>query len=315
MEKIKGNFFVKEYLLKKGIQYAVDHVDQIEDLFNITFLNRETIEVISKQVARGALITMVFNHQSHADAIPISVLANTLTESINREINNDLHSRTDIFPGFILPMAASVTSGDQSKVITDLFEKLEGWFSKHHIDFVPIVRRKDALQYGMNPYDGLHRLANIIKQCKANTGLAIFPEGSVRGGRRIPNTNRRYGMIDVNEPTLLSQLTLRSIEDGKQMLILPVGFSGSYKILDPDKKIPSQSMFTSMFYNWLFFRILPHRYLASVKVGEPFSSEELTVPKFFKSKIPIDIHIDINRQILRRVSRLIPINERGAFSN
>jgi 1-acyl-sn-glycerol-3-phosphate acyltransferase len=285
-------------------------IEKVESLIKVDFPQQSLKETVTK-VAEGALVAVVGNHQSHCDIVSLGMVTYIITEAINKGVATGQYSRTDHFPGFIVPMAASVATGDQSRLITAFYNQMTDWLKSHHIRPVLVVREKDVKRYGLNPLAKFSSLKQALNQTNTTTGLGIFPEGSVEGGKQIPDSNQRYGIIEVPNSTLLSEQVIRAKTEGKKMIIVPIGISGTYTLFDPDTMHPTLTAFKTLMHNQLWPGNPLH--LATVSVGEPFLSDDLPIPELDGSKASPEIHRLVNYQILRRVSQLLPPEERGIF--
>ncbi len=304
MERLTGEAEnIKEKVLRKVIEWIVENIDHVEELFALDF-PLEYLDQTAELVAEGRRIMLVANHQSHADVFPLGLAAYALTERINLALAR-VAPMDSSFYGFVGPKAASVETGGQGSLIAEFFDQIEPWLLEHKLDLISIVRGK----YEKDESRTIKELARITKKVRSGQyGLAILPEGTVEGGRlarREPP--RRHGIVE-SEPGLMSTMVLKSLNRGMDVVVVPLGLDGGYRVFSPNYKLPNVVTVGALGKNMVGGRPWS---VAKAVMGEPFLASSLNLPG---GQIDIaNMHMEVNRQVMGMVSTLLPERARGVF--
>jgi 1-acyl-sn-glycerol-3-phosphate acyltransferase len=294
---------IKEKVLGKVIEWVVENIDHIEELFTLDF-PLEYLDQAAELVAQGCRIMLVANHQSHADVFPLALATSALTERVNLALTR-VATMDNSFYGFIGPKAASVETGGQGSLIAGFFDQIEPWLLEHMLDLVSIVRGK----YEKDESRTLKDLAVMTRKVRSGRyGLAILPEGTVEGGRlarRVPS--RRHGIVE-SKPGLMSTLILKSLNRGKDVVVVPLGLDGGYRVFSPNYKLPSVITVGALGKNIAGGSPLS---VAKAVMGEPFLASSLNLPA--EQTDITSMHMEVNRQVMGMVSTLLPDRARGVF--
>lgn len=269
-----------------AMESILPRVDKITNATKISFppqFQEHFLEAISE----GYVPVLYSNHQSWYDGLPLARLTSRLLEisnASNRKIN-----------GFMLLVAASLPNGEQDPTLKRAYDFLTGKMEEGGITPLPYVRPKDEKKYGMTN----NKMAFMIKAMngfKNGMGMAMFAEGSVEGGRKN-GTGGINGMRYFEEGTLEVINTLLK-RLGKKALFVPIGLSGSYKVLSPDTKRPTMAAIMAIYG-------LGNLKLVNMRVGNPIGSDDLSYCEGSSGQM--------NLVLAKEVAELLPEEERGVF--
>lgn len=194
------------------------------------------------------------------------------------------------------PFAWSLNSGAQGPAIQGLYHAEMEFLEKHHIIPVHIVRAKDVTE------DTRPNLLDYYKQLvaalKAGSGLSIFPEGDTWGGKRNEDGHIN-GMHSFQEDSIRSLVSAARLAE-KKLMIMPIGLEGSFRIQDPETKLPTRWALR----NGLGFSERP---LKRVRVGLPIPTDQGELGELIGAKN----WQGANELIGRKIAALVPANHRG----
>lgn len=255
----------------------VPNAQKFEDSFLAAIGETDTVPII------------ISNHQSHTDGIPLSVVADTLTHLGNRARPPD-----QPLLGFVLPVAASLETGHQSRFLAQGLEQIQPQLRKRQLITLSYTRQKDRQRYGIQS-SNISFMRNLIRGLKNGYGLALLPEASVEGGRR--GLNGIHGMqefsgVDFGQVfEILGRL-------GKKALFIPIGIDGGYNVVDPNtNKLTAR--FIRALATPLDFSFI------DVNIGMPVSGDTL-LDRDQKN---------ISHLLAERVAALVPEQARGVYKS
>jgi hypothetical protein len=254
-------------------------------------------EEFTKAIVNNDLITLISNHDSLYNANSISLVAWALTQEARRIMGNDN------FKGFILPVATSLTTGHQDYSTGRLFEAVESRLNKNFLFTTPHTRKKDQQQFNMQSNKRTY-MENLIDAVNNGYGIAMFPEGTMEGGRE-DETGARKGMMEFEADALPVILKIATKKE-RNVAFIPIGTSGGVEIFDPTKKAASLKAWLAASYLWT-----PK--LVKVRVGLPVSSEELR--HLAEQRSEEGAKRLINSSLGQKIAELLPDNQRGVFRN
>lgn len=308
-ERLKdGALYTVERPIAKAVECLFKKCSTpIESLFDIN-MNPLYLDEIVQQALDGASIIFVGNHQSSADIIPMGII---VAKAINAIRQNPGQSN---YPDVIVPIAASVLVGKQSVGITAAYGGMSAWLKDHAMRLIPVVTERDANIRGMEMGSTIGNVREVMELIKTGTAVALFPEASVQGGRRKskPYQHERNGIQPILKQTLLSNSVLEMRSIGKKLLLVGIGFSGTYNIFDPDTLHPTQTAILAFVHNFRHPNSPTH--VAKITVGKPIMADNLPLPELDvgygkKNRTYGDVH----ELVFRYISELIPFGERGVF--
>jgi hypothetical protein len=230
-----------------------------------------------------------FRHLSHADAGALILTAKRLNKVGNFPIN------------FVLPLAASLETGDQSDKLTDFYNVIKPKLQKHRIEPIHVAREKDREEYRLARSTAEN--LRLFREVKRGAALMYFPEGTVEGGRRNPNTGEINGLSQVKDefmPQMLSR-----IGADQEIAFLPISVSGTNRIYDPTTANVTSEAGRIVPMQWLF-RQFPK--LATATVGEPFTSQDM-----LRSGVNLNNPQEFNNYLMYRQAEMVPSEERGFY--
>lgn len=181
-------------------------------------------------VADGGVPFVYANHQGHADAMAVAIIAKHL---------KDLTLQPDgqyLVRGLAGILAKSMVSGHQSEELTSTYRLLVGACRQRGVVPVPVTREKDREQYGMSRRQIAAEMMPLIRSLKDGYGIAFFPEGSVQGGRhpKGKDIENIYGMQKLGNNNLIDFFQLIKAISRKPFFV-PVGLHGSYRIMQSEE--------------------------------------------------------------------------------
>lgn len=185
-------------------------------------------EAYSQYIKGGYFPILLSNHQTHADGIPHAMVADGLTYMAQ------LADPYRQFPGFFLPIATSVETGDQGTFLQNTLQQLMVPFEKRNLHLMLYTRNKDSKVYG-TPANKISFMKKLMGYFKHGYGLTLLPEASVQGGRTNKETGEIYGMQPFTGANIELILTLLTREE-KQPVFIPMGIHGTYRWQSPEKR-------------------------------------------------------------------------------
>lgn len=241
---------------------------------------------------------LVGNHDSQSNAIAIAKLAYIFTG-----VANDFLPQEKKLKGFLLPLAKSLDTGRQGLWPKIYYEATKPVLEKYNLKPVLTTTNNDYNNRGMdkNSNDFLKAMAQGIGDGYA--AIAIFPEGTVEGGRKTQDRKRK-GMQPFIDISLETCLMLAKRYKRQQSLIIPVGLEAGYEVHDPQTKRPHKEAVLAGFG-------IGNLKIAKIHVGLPIKSdgpeiEELIINKTWD---------EVNNVIGKAVAQLIPEEMRGIYGN
>lgn len=195
--------------------------------FRVIEDNTETNEFI-RCINNGDVPIILANHRSLADIFAIYNVIN----SLNLDINNNLK-------GFYLPVAASLTTGDQNEYVTRIYSEIVKQCSLKNIFFTEVLRPKDIEKYKIDPNSEQSRqykrnLLTILSIKENNHGLILFPEGTTQAGRYSSETKKPYGHHPLEGTNIADSLISKFLDQNIRFVVLPLIINDSEKVFSPD---------------------------------------------------------------------------------
>jgi 1-acyl-sn-glycerol-3-phosphate acyltransferase len=237
-------------------------------------------EYIKSLADPNTFVAIIGNHQSHSDVIALAKLSKDITTWINRYRYSDNQYR-----GFMLATAASMETGDQNPVVKQYHAITQELVREYYLSFQPFVRKKDAAK---NPKASrttnikyLRKIDQAIKMDDERTsdGVIWLPEGGIQGGRKIKNGHNK-GKIHGIQPFVhdgsdgwegIHNWLDRAVENGRNVIIVPVGIHGGYRISNPS----FHSLPTFQAIDRAFGFTGSQKLFISARIGEPIFYENL----------------------------------------
>jgi hypothetical protein len=265
---------------------------RIRQMFRFSDNNKNSIARFVGLINEGYVPVIYSNHQSHADGVVLSLII----EQIRKDLPKD-HLK-----GFLCPVAASMASGDQNDRVqggTFLFGPI---FEQIGFIYVPIIREDDRRKYGMEG-SNQEAIEKLIHAPRDKYGLAVFPEGTVQGGR-IREDGKIFGMQKVEGGGILLRCVRFWQDLGRKTVLLPVGVVNSYKTFDPDNYDVPESLLSMLAGE---STVEP---MVEAVVGEPLTVEEITKALGSAIDAKSQEHADY---LMEKIAALLPEEARGFY--
>jgi 1-acyl-sn-glycerol-3-phosphate acyltransferase len=264
---------------------------RIKSLFQISDQNNN-IDKFVELINAGFVPVIYANHQSHADGVIISIVIEKLRQKLpDGKLN-----------GFLCPVAASMASGDQHNIVqgaTFLFEPI---FKKLGFIYVPIIREDDRRKYGMSG-SNTNSIEKLLHAPANNYGMAVFPEGTVQGGR-LMDSGKIFGMQEVEGGGIFLRCVKFWQTQGRKSVLLPVGIVNSYKTFNPDNYDLPKAMIEMLAGNSEVVK------LVDAAVGEPKTVDDLSTELENELDAKSKEHIDL---LMKKIAKLLPNEAKGYY--
>lgn len=256
---------------------------------------------------------LVFPHQSHADGVLAAIVAEHLLNSAKSI------KRIPELKGFVMPVAKSLFDGQQSRILYIFFHTFNCLMSMKGLNTLPYTREKDVVQYGMNRGNNLREVRTIEKRLKKGYRLAVFPEGSVQGGRHPQGGDPEdiYGMREVVGNELINAYRSTKIADKhRPAFFVAVGLHGGFRLLNPNREGlgPTKAGLAT-------FLGIPERWVPHVKAEATLGAiipEESIAARFGKDWVKVggdaELVEGVNRFIMEQVASLVPARAQGIYA-
>lgn len=255
-------------------------------------------ETIGEYAASGGFV-IVQNHTSNADILAGNLLANRVTQKVNRTVPEGQRMQ-----GFIEPFALSLKNGTQGEM-SQTYSKVEPLIKMLRVQTNPTPTLNDILHDRIKTYQDYvdyHRESTRKMRDAAileRRGIILPPEATVQGGRINPDTGDIYGM-QVFTPGAIRQALKTVTAKNDFGILIPVAISGGYKVLNSETNgvtLPA-----------LLVGLGPSKQsLMTVRVGEPIV--------YRKSHIR---GLDAERQDYKVgtiIARMLDPHERGVYGD
>lgn len=255
-------------------------------------------ETIEKYASNSGFV-IVQNHTSNADILAVNLLANRITQRVNKVVPEEKK-----MGGFIEPFALSLP------------EKSQGEMSKFYAEVLPLIRR---LRVETDPTptlnDVLHRRIKTYEQyvdshngsmrrmkeatAEERKGIVLPAEATVQGGRINPDTEDIYGM-QVFTPGAIRQALRNVTQENDYGILIPVGVSAGYKVLDSETNgitLPATLVGLGA----------SKQVIMTVHVGEPIIYKKSDIRGLVSESLDYDIGTTI--------AQILEPQERGVYSS
>lgn len=269
-----------------GIHYVMPLViEHSKRLLEFDRSELENIRSLGDHLASGRKLVAVFSHQSLGDLVPI-----LLVSGLVQRFHGEYIRHVDLF------LAKTLNEGQQGKATQAFYNEAgKPIFDRYKINPIEVVSDNDVATRGMKKSTG-----SILKAYRAlnNTYSAIFmlPEGTMRGGRRSENGELNgMGLMSNSSRQFIGYI----LEKEVPAVFLPVGIHGLHEVFSPDTRNFTQQGIRNLALG--FFG--SSRRLGEVHIGEPFTNDDIRGSD------------DPAREIMLRISRLVPPEARGIFKS
>lgn len=259
----------------------------------------ESLSELSNLLNENSLLVIVTSHNSHSDILVGIKLVQAIRSGFPQVGN------------FYIPVAASLMKGQQG-LVAQLFysEGTLPFLKQQNINPFPAVTENDRIKRHLKP--SLSDIKHDIKQlnraaAEKESAFLVFPEGSVEAGRYDALGNMK-GMQKVTNP-FLPHIFQKAHEADKKVIILPVGISGTNKMISAESLFLTWLSTGALIQNWIFRRSPP--LLATAIVGHPYEypnqpGKNLTT----RSEI-----VEVNKTVMDSIADLKPGSEKGHYGS
>ena len=263
---------------------------------------------------------LVFNHQAHADGLLAAVVVGHLLETAKRI------KREHPLKGFVMPAARSLINGRQSRLLQMFYIPFNLLMSKKGLITLPYTREKDKLVYGMSGETHHDEIKTIRKYLHHGYGMAVFPEGSVQGGRHPKGCapEEIYGMQEVKGNEIINSYRLMRQESTREIFYVVCGLHGGFRLQNPNIKSLSPTKEGLATFFGIPGRFVPH-VRAEASLGAIITEKSIAQtfgrdwPDGGKGQNGSDgrdqkVLGGINRFIMDEVALLVPSRARGFYA-
>lgn len=251
----------------------------------------ETLNQLREIYRPSSIITFVAFHRSHAEGLIAAQTQRALRVAFPETGN------------MYLPIASSLKLGLQGKIPKFIFEEgIEPFLAQDEIKILPVTTPNDIKKRKLKPKpsDGKAMIAAITEP---NSTIFTLPESSVNGGRHRKILGLPIGKINGSQQFYeesLWTLAKKSEKAERELIIVPIGISGTNDILSADFFIPGFKALLT----YIKQRIGIESTIAKATYGQPF------VVKLADFENPTAL----SNFIVSKMNPLIPANERGSYS-
>jgi len=260
------------------------------------------LQELSKRIQEGALPIIVSNHDHHANVAGMMGIVRRLTARPNK---------------FNFPVAFSMFNGDQGQEIQKNANGMKPILEKSGMPFIPVLRPKDIKEYygegkksdaqkEIDIKESNRNLFKMLKEIKDDTGVILFPEGTIQGGRKDDSGNK-FGMQKVDNDLLATVIEM-AIKNRRVPVILPVGMVNTDRIVEPGETSPTLRAKLAFGTQIAVGRIGIHPTVAGVRIGNLITQED-----FQKNGIDFGDKENVTSFVMRRIAELVPEEARGAY--
>lgn len=259
---------------------------------NMTALSRMVNGTNTEEGAekKDILLAVVTSHTSHSDIVP--------GEEIVREIRSFCPQIEQCY----IPIAASLALGIQGPLAQLLYsEATLPFLDQQEIKPLPLVTENDQKKRGLKP--SMHESRRLRRAAiEPNSAFLDFAEGSVEGGRHDVLGHEK-GMQEVTNP-FLPYVFQQAHKEGKTVIVLPVGISGTNRVLSAEYIFLTLRSTAALFETWAFKR---PPILAVATLGHPFIYPNEPGKDLTRNQK------EVNDTIMEAVASLKPLRERGFY--
>lgn len=180
---------------------------------------------------------MYSNHYDLANGLAMAAMSKILTGFANK-----VRAPNRPFERFLMPVARSLSNGNQGSFMQEIIGRAGAdlFLTKYNLSTAECTTKNDRIKRNTNGDNKIFMLhvARIARD--DNGGIALFPEASVEGGRRIKEgqyRGQRKGLQEF-ESNITEIIELIMGRFGKEILYIPLGLFGP-NLLHADRRLPT----------------------------------------------------------------------------
>lgn len=255
---------------------------RFERLFDLSEGSEAYLEEFAGFIQQGLIPVVYANHLSLADKFAASLVTKDVTSRVPQDVRD-----------FRTVVAASLEGGQQGEYVSGIISYFESVYAERGYGRdIPFVTENDRQQREVEG-SNLASVRTFLKAANEKSGIVIFPEGTMEGGRMGPD-GVPLGLQRVDDKGLLFTAPKTWARRGKGTVFLPVGIVGSNDVFPPDhgKNRLSSEVMSMLTGNQVA------RQLVTVSVGKPFVYSGTETPDF----------------MMQKVATLLPQAQRGHYS-
>lgn len=261
-------------------------------------LSGRVAEQIASDIEKEYLHAEYWTHKSHSEGRVAAKGVRIISEKTSNLLKSDERLK------IVAPAASSIASGHQHSILKLFHEKLKPKMEEDGLEITDFTRDVDGERFGLErnllEYEELMKL-----RIRDGYGLGLWPEATVKGGRKRKDGKGIYGMQPFQRSSIRRMARLAE-DEGKLLSLTPVGLSKTHILFSPDSYMPPK--FTIL---RTMIPFLPN-VGAVVKVGMPVRWNELQ-HELKKNDISPNNDDAINDYLGRRLAALVPPPERGVY--
>lgn len=202
----------------------------------------DTIEVV--ECSEGALAT--FGEHIEAGAVPVIATNHTslFDGFVVAKLADDARKRSHgVVEKFDLVIAQSLASGKQQEEANAYFSAVKPFLREYGVEMDLSIPTENDVHYRQVKREKRDYLQDYLEVApQEGLGFAIFPEGTVRGGKRNPTTGIINGMRLVKSENDMTRFIDAVRAKGHDVVVLLGGIDGADQMINPDTIFPADAM-------------------------------------------------------------------------
>lgn len=271
------------------VSFMVDRLN--EALYHVPVEIDEAVEERYLQLRESehkkCVPIIVSSHSIHADALALAHINNELLRLEDIALNSPLD-------GFVLPIATSVGSGHQGKLLQKGLPTLMDRCRELGTNITETTRQADQDRYGLRR-NGHKVVRELMRAADNNQGIAMFPEASVQSGRLLPVKTTGdllpdaielakyklgeigfidapvYGMQKFDAETVTKSVDVTS-RNGRKAFIVPVAINGINRLVRPTDDRKNAPTVKGIIGTVVFGRDM---FAVNMRIGMPMTIDEI----------------------------------------
>lgn len=251
----------------------------------------ESLAELDNMLDQHSLLAVVISHISHADILP------------GIELVRAIRSRSPQFGNFYISIAASLVRGQQGPMARLFYsEGALPLLEQSNIKPLALVTKNDQKKRHLTPTFSEIKQLNRAAQ-ETDSAFLNFAEGSVEGGRRDVLGNVR-GLQEVTNG-FLPYVFQKAQEAGRKVVVLPVGISGTNRILSAENIFLTWRVIGALVQDWVFRK---PAVLARATVGQPY--------EYYPNESGVALtktSQEVNDTVMASIAQLKPLREKGYY--
>ncbi len=269
--------------LKRVLKHEPENLSaRFDALFGLSEQSEINLVEFADLINQGLIPVVYGNHLSLADKFAASLVTKDITSRVPQQVQD-----------FRTVVAASLEGGQQGEYVSGIINYFETVYAERGYGRdIPFVTENDRQQRDVEG-SNLASVRTFLKAANEKSGIVIFPEGTMDGGRMGPD-GVPLGLRRVDEKGLLFTAPKTWARRGRGTVFLPLGIVGSNDVFPPDH---GKNRLSSEVMSMLTGDQVA-RQLVTVSVGKPFVYSADQTPDF----------------MMRKIAALLPPAQKGHYS-